>query len=63
MGDDEEEFDQVGILMQKNNRTKMRIRIIIVFVRMRMEWMMKIVMMIMIRMIRTVCGSTRDNDY
>ena len=48
--------------MQKNNKTLMRIRMIIVFVRMRMEWMMKIVMMIMIRMIRTVCGNTKDND-
>ena len=30
MGDDEEEFDQVDILMQKNNKTMMRIRMIIV---------------------------------
>ena len=30
MGDDEEEFDRVDILMQKNNKTMMRIRMIIV---------------------------------
>ena len=38
VGDDEEEFDRVDILMQKNNKTMMRIRMIIVLCWWRWKW-------------------------